>query len=143
MLISEPCVLESNPIGDLIAGVGGRSTRAKEIQTGVYEISHFNLIHSSDYDKWPDNLGNDIHGYGVCDSIEQLLEKCPTLENDPNRQFVISITCIVASDEPKEGGWRWSKWGNYIGDHKITSEYIYDELEISEVYVYHVYEKIS
>ena len=142
MLIDETCVLESNPIGDIIAKASGRPTGVKEIQKGIYEINHFNLIDSDDYNKWPNDLG-DIDEYGVCDSIEQLLEKCPILENDPDRQFIISITEIVAADQPEEGGWRWSKWGEYIGDHKITAEYIHDEIEISEVYVYHIYEKVS
>jgi hypothetical protein len=38
------------------------------------------------------------------------------------------------------GGWRWHKWGPYIGTQEPKCEYIHDEPEIEEVFTYHVYE---
>jgi len=142
MLIDEPRIYYPTEIGNILAETAGKKTGVIKIRKGIYEQGHTNF-HVSGYDAWPNNLENGIYEYGVCDNIEQLLEKCPNLEKDPNRQFVIIICEIVASEQSEEGGWRWSKWGDYIGDHKITAEYLYDEKEISSVYVYHIYEKIS
>lgn len=80
---------------------------------------------------------NYIGSYGVVDSVEQLL-KLHDFENDP-RNLVISLTEIKKSEQPSEGGWRWHKWGQYYGTHKIECEYLYDEKDIEQVYVYHVY----
>ena len=74
--------------------------------------------------------------YGVCDNYQQVLDYYPEL-NDSNRKFVLSL-CKISKKE--DGGWRWHKWGKYIGIQKSQCEYIGDEPEIKEVYVYHIYE---
>lgn len=80
--------------------------------------------------------------YGVCDTPEQLIEKFPILDTDP-RPFVVSFTKIAKAEQPPMGGWRWHKWGPYIGDHTPTTEYLHDEPDIDDVWVYHVYEVTS
>jgi len=48
---------------------------------------------------------------------------------------------VIRKDlEPTDGGWRWHKWGEYIGTQNPQMEYIHDEPEIEKVYVYHIYE---
>lgn len=77
--------------------------------------------------------------YGVCDNYQQVLDYYPEL-NNLNRKFVLSLYKISKKNQPKNGGWRWHKWGKYIGNQNPRQEYIYDEPEIEEVIVYHIYE---
>jgi hypothetical protein len=117
---------------------------------GIYEINHFNFdmvleaslgqpIDVVDFEKAYPEFGDDFNCYGVCDNYQQILDQCSELQN-PNRKFIISVTKVSRSDQPSEGGWRWHKWGPYIGVHESTCEYLYDEPLINEVYVYHIYE---
>ena len=77
------------------------------------------------------------HDYGVCDYPEQVLEKFPKLAEDP-RRFMITCQRVTKSSQ-EDGGWRWHKWGEYIGDKNPKSEYLKDEDDsISEVYIFHV-----
>ena len=139
MLISELDVYIKDPILFMLATHNGREF-CKELRRGVYEIGHFG---SSDflpgYDQYPEGLG--IDPYGVCDNVEQLLEKCPELEAS-DRQFVVAMHRIVKKEQPPKGGWRWHKWGEYIGIQNPMCEYLHDEPIIEEVYVYHIYEKL-
>lgn len=141
MLVSEPNALRVDPIMTMIALAGGRISKPREIKPGLYEIGHFG---SSDflpnYENYPDVS---VGPYGVCDSPEQLLEKCPELEGDMTRLFVVTVTKISKDSESSEDGWRWHKWGDYIGDQNPQCEYLYDEPEIDEVYTFHIYEKES
>jgi hypothetical protein len=79
-----------------------------------------------------------LGAYGVCDSPEQLLSLYD-FEADP-RKLVISLTHLRKADEPPSGGWRWHKWGPYVGKQKPQCEYLYHEPEIAEIFVYHIYE---
>ena len=132
----------SSPMTQIIAQMNGNILGTKKIATGIYEIGHF----SFDYDiedqlknKYPD-FSSDFGSYGVCDNHEQILNTCPEIQNDKNRKFVISITKISKKNQPNEGGWRWHKWGEYIGTQESTREYLFDEPIIEEVFCYHVYE---
>ena len=82
---------------------------------------------------------SDKDNFGICDNYEQIINNYPEL-NVENRKFIVSMTKIRKSDEPMSGGWRWHKWGEYIGIQNPIREYIYDEPVIEEVYVYHIYE---
>ena len=79
--------------------------------------------------------------YGVCDNYEQILERVEKINYylESDKKFCIVITPIEKSRQPAMGGWRWHKWGAYIGDQDSTSEYLYDEPNIEKVYVYHIY----
>jgi hypothetical protein len=77
--------------------------------------------------------------YGICDNYQQVIDFYPEL-NDKNRKFVISLCKISKKNQPKNGGWRWHKWGDYIGIQNPQCEYIYYEPKIEEVYVYHIFE---
>lgn len=87
-------------------------------------------------------LSNDIWNYGVCDNYQQLLDKCPEIVNSNERQFIVTLFQVDRDDQDEEGGWRWHKWGDYIGDETPTCEYLYDEPDIDRVYCYQVYEKV-
>lgn len=81
----------------------------------------------------------EIPEYGVCDSPEQFLEKFgDKLREDQNFEYAVGITCVRKDDQPQSGGWRWHKWGGYIGKHTPQYEYLYDEDGIDEVHTFSV-----
>lgn len=142
MLINEPRVLRSDPILAMIAAVNGNSQADRQLVEGVYQVGHFG---SSDflrgYESYPD-LEN--HGSsGVCDGLENLMEVMGGVLNDPERKFVVTLTPVHRdpSNKGHGGGWRWHKWGEYIGAFDAQCEYLDDEEGIDTVYCYHVYEK--
>jgi len=138
MLINDYRALSNDPLLMMIGG----SRMSGKLADGIYQISHFGCTGypSSDYDQYPE-IGA-IHCYGVCDHYQQILDKCPLLISS-NRKFLITVTKIEKSNEPIEGGWRWHKWGEYIGEQKPQCEYLVDEPLIKEVFVYHIYERVT
>lgn len=78
-----------------------------------------------------------LEAYGVCDNVEQIKELYKL--DDPEEKFTISLTPIYRNHQPEEGGWRWSKWGKYIGEQKSNAEYIFEESNIEMIYVFHIY----
>ena len=81
--------------------------------------------------------------YGVCDSPQQFIDRFKKLLEEDERTFVVSFGHIKKEPEKagKGGGWRWHKWGRYIGDGKPQCEYLDDEEFFADgVYVYHVYQ---
>ena len=77
---------------------------------------------------------------GVCDSPEQLLFKLPKSVTEGPVPYVISMVRLAKNLEPSSGGWRWHKWGEYIGEQNPRCEYLADEPEIEEVWTYHIYQ---
>jgi hypothetical protein len=135
MLVDEPMVLVTDPILAIISKGKGNS----RIETGCYQVGHFG---SSDFlPKYEQYPILSIDPYGVCDSLEQLKAKCPELIESP-RRFVVVLTEIRKDEQPSSYGWRWHKWGEYIGEHEIECEYLADEEGIDRVFCYHIYEKI-
>lgn len=137
MLVSDSRAINNDPILNIISG----GKQSVELQTGVYLIHHFgcsNFLRG--FEDYPE-FGDDRGPYGVCDSLEQLLEKYPELEA-PGRGFLVTLHEVKKSEQSPQGGWRWHKWGEYIGTQNPTREYLYDEPAIESVFVYHIYEKI-
>jgi len=144
MLSRKKCIF-NKPLDEGVSGIlsllGNGNVKAKEIDVGVYEINNFNgdAYIACPYDEYP-NLIN-LSPYGVCDHYKQVIENEPLLSDEIyDREFVVFITPVKKSDQPESGGWRWHKWGPYIGDYEPQAEYLYDEPEIEQVYVYHIYE---
>jgi len=138
MLIDDDTVFEATPIL-MVLGMLNGEPKTKRIRTGVYEIGHFGASNFlREYKHFPEDMA--VGPYGVCDSVEQLLEKCPELEKS-DRKFLITLTRIHRDSQPAEGGWRWHKWGEYIGAQKPSCEYIHDEPEIKQVFCFHIYER--
>jgi hypothetical protein len=87
-----------------------------------------------------------LNCYGVCDSPEQFdakygeaLRGCP---------IDLCVTFVHVEKDPtnkwKGGGWRWHKWGEYIGAGEPTQEYLDDEeLFPDGVYTFHIYEVLG
>lgn len=83
-----------------------------------------------------------FHMYGVCDNATQVLSYYrKNIEFfDKNKTYIIMLTPIFKKNESKNGGWRWCKWGQYIGVQNPKSEYLYDEDDIDMVYVFDIKE---
>lgn len=115
--------------------------RPVRLSQGVYEIKHFNFDHEiglRGYDnKYPELTG--IGCYGVCDDWQQVVQQCAELQPERPGLYVMSVTPIRKSEQSSSGGWRWHKWGAYIGTGEPTTEYLYDEPDFELVYVYSVY----
>jgi hypothetical protein len=70
--------------------------------------------------------------YGVCDSVGQFLaSETYRFYNERPEECVARLVEIRKADQPKRDGWRWHKWGPYIGTHEIQCEYLADEEGIS------------
>lgn len=135
------------------------------IPGGVYETTFnfdtfLNLDHSNVQviDKWGDGNTSDVGDdresvlrwlewrasqksrYGVADNVDQVLDYYAAEITDPNHKYVIGVTEIRREDEPKRDGWRWHKWGPYIGIRTPQHEYIRDEENIDAVWCFHLYE---
>lgn len=83
--------------------------------------------------------------YGVADSVDQIKEYFKEEIEDPNRKFFITMTPVWQDKENKGkgGGWRWHKWGEYIGKLNSQCEYLDDEDfgdDFKYVICFHIYE---
>jgi hypothetical protein len=139
MLVDVPFPKIQDPILAIIAGGDPVPVR---IAQGIYECRHWNF---DDYigvrheHRYPDL--EDFDCYGVCDSIEQFNDAAiGRFVRDSSRRFIVSFVRIAKATQPAEGGWRWHKWGPYIGKHAPGCEYLYDEEGIDEVWTYSVSE---
>ena len=122
---------------------------AKSFGKGVYRCSSFNMDshiwdrsrgHASYEMKYPRVEG--VGDYGVVDTPEQFVEDfLDRLEKDP-RPLVVCFTHIAKEPENKGrgDGWRWHKWGQYVGHGNPQCEYLDDEDGFDDgVWVYHIY----
>lgn len=115
---------------------------AYRLQKGVYETD-LNFDHSLGYyTKYTTDILDKLDAYGVADNIEQLLNHHSEIIDSPEN-FVVSVVPMKKSEQPAWGGWRWHKWGEYIGTQNPTQEYLYDELEIEEVLVYSIHHLVA
>lgn len=87
------------------------------------------------YQIYGDNI---IETHGVADNIEQIKERFKSAIDHPTNKIVISVTEIRREDEPEYGGWRWHKWGEYIGTKQPTCEYLHDEKDIDSVFCFQI-----
>jgi hypothetical protein len=83
--------------------------------------------------------------YGVADSVEQIKEYFKEEIEDLSRKFIITATPVFQdrTNKGKGGGWRWHKWGTYIGKLNPQYEYLDDEDfgdDFKYVICFHLYE---
>lgn len=76
-----------------------------------------------------EETGEFVHCYGVADNLQQIKEYFSKQIHDPENRYWISIHYISQNKERagKGGGWRWHKWGPYIGNLEPKCEYLDDE----------------
>ncbi len=144
----------TDPAMDLILAVIGTGGSEHEIEPGMVAIGHFSPEHSYNVRddwrgehwlwKWDINADEYYSNYGVCDSPEQF-KRTGLYKGiaESERSWCVFFTHVPkdVSNAGNGGGWRWHKWGPYIGEGEPTTEYLDDEpLFPGGVYTYHVYE---
>lgn len=83
--------------------------------------------------------------YGVADSIDQIKEYYKEEIEDTEKKYIITATPVFQDKENKGkwGGWRWHKWGEYIGKLEPKCEYLDDEEfgdDFQYVICFHLYQ---
>lgn len=145
LIASYESVLADSECQKIISDVKDNLTDFK----GVYMCSQ--LEHYIGYlnEKITDN--NEFHFcdkyglrcYGVADNASQVIEHFKAIESERGIDFgdcVICLRPIRKDQQPSDGGWRWHKWGEYIGVKEPQCEYIYDEDDsIKFVWCFHLY----
>jgi hypothetical protein len=137
--------IEPDMICSMIARINGvdldDGNYYEQYETGIYRHDGY-LFNFDSFIK--NNTNNQIIvswvDYGVCDNYEQILAKYAELFNDSNKKYVVGLSTVERKTQPSDGGWRWHKWGEYIGILNPQHEYIYDDTHIDKVYCYHIYE---
>lgn len=132
---------------DLAEITGGRRDPLR-VYRGIYE-AHINFEHEIEnllVDRWPafEDLSTKyddeqwFNSYGVVDHWTQLPLKL--LDKDP-RPLLVYLARHRREDQP-EYGWRWHKWGPYLGVHEGATDYEYlrDALDVVEVFSYCIVE---
>ena len=120
-----------------------------KIADGYYKTTHFNseMIafgqqHSlSDEQLYPE-FENGPATYGVVDSPEQFDADFGQQMRDDARELAVFFTHIRKdpSNRGQGGGWRWRKWGEYLGHGTPQYEYLDDEEGFNNgVWVYHIH----
>jgi len=107
-------------------------------ETGIYQCSfafnfsedEFEELNNLSYkDRYKIFPNYEKITYGVADDIEQIKEYYKEEIEDDSKKYCIALTPVWQEKENKGkgGGWRWHKWGEYIGNLNPQYEYLDDE----------------
>lgn len=81
--------------------------------------------------------------YGVADNLEQIVQ---FYKDDRDKYFkgnhVILVFEVHRDTTSPCRGWRWHKWGEYIGTKKPRCEYLNDEPDIDKVLCFSILQVI-
>ena len=111
--------------------------------TGIYlcELNSHYGINIFTTNQLDDSFCLRSYTYGVCDNATQVIEHYKETiklgKIDDSKKHVILMTPIFRQYE-NEFGWRWKKWGRYIGIQERKHEYLYDEEDIDLVYFFEI-----
>ncbi len=78
------------------------------------------------------------NSYGVCDNVQNFLEVFDEELKSIKEEVFVILTPIFRKCQPEYGGWRWHKWGPYIGNHDQQHEYLYHE-SIDVIWIYQIF----
>lgn len=78
--------------------------------------------------------------YGVADNMEQVIEYYN--ENADGCFHGNHVIFVKEINKNSCCGWRWHKWGEYIGKQNPCCEYLEDEPEIEKVVCFSIYKVI-
>jgi len=137
--------IEPNGIMAMLSQINGEDLSKgdffEQYETGVYRHDgyKFNFDNFID-DNTSDKIIDKWVEYGVCDNYQQILDHNTELFSSPDKKHVIGLCTVRRKDQSEDGGWRWHKWGEYIGTQNPQCEYLYDDTHIEKVYCYHIFE---
>lgn len=137
MTLRNPTIVEfDKPILAILEIIAGDRPKLRKILDGVWQCPHFNFEHCVEekLEIYPDELEQP---HGVADNIDQVLNFLKLHERE--EEYCVAFTELLRENEPESGGWRWHKWGDYIGTREPQCEYLAHEPEIDRVIVWHVY----
>jgi hypothetical protein len=107
------------------------------IDTGIYQSTFAFNFPKEEFEEFKDFSTSanyeifdyDKITYGVADNVEQIKHYYKDEIADPDNKYVIAVTPVWQdkSNAGKGGGWRWHKWGKYIGELDSKCEYLDDE----------------
>lgn len=105
--------------------------------SGIYILDDWNdhvlAGHLTDYE-----AQEMFYIYGVCDNASQILDVYPDIPDD----YVIFMAPIFSDKTEPCSGWRWHKWGPYIGIQEHYHEYLNDEPHVDMIYVFSIRQMI-
>jgi hypothetical protein len=148
MLKDKPDFPKNSPLLNVLA-FGDNPKKPERLEDGAWVTDTFNsnlLIYG---DSRHDSLSleypefEEINCYGVCDTPQQFLEDYGKIIKEDERTFMVTFAKVDKYPENKGngGGWRWHKWGPYVGHGQPTTEYLDDESLFDDgIYVYHIYQ---
>lgn len=61
------------------------------------------------------------------------------LTDNPDAVYLIRFYPVFNHHDGKTGGWRWHKWGPYLGKHTPQCQYLDKEQNIDYVLIWHLY----
>lgn len=86
-----------------------------------------------------EKFGKQRNNYGLCDNVDQILKEYPELLGN-DRCFIVSVFKVCREDQSPDGGFRFHNHGEYIGNHDLCYEYLYDQKDVDYVVTFHIYE---
>jgi len=140
-MLVDPRFPPLDPVMKLIFATVGGGGGFVRVARGIYNGAGFNFHNRLRGEEWEDFWDDEpgpCPSYGVADSIEQwrsLFEA--KVEADPH-EYCVGFTEVRRGEQPRDGGWRWHKWGEYVGVHEPQCEYLHDEPEIESVVTFAV-----
>lgn len=90
-----------------------------------------------------DNLEQALETYLTKDSTHDFFGRGKRLykflTTNPEAVYFIRFCPIFNHHDGTSGGWRWHKWGRYLGKHTPQCEYLDEETNIDYVLLWHLY----
>lgn len=90
-----------------------------------------------------DNLYHALDVYLTKDSTHDFFTRGKRLykylTKYPDAVYLIGFTPIFNHHNGASGGWRWHKWGRYLGKYAPECEYLDEETNIDYVLIWHLY----
>jgi len=122
---------------------GGYQSEPVRVYRGVY-LAHINFDKELDatgllVNHWPE-IDPRVSCFGVVDHWTQL--PLNLLERD-KRKLLVFLGRHTKAEQSERDGWRWHKWGPYLGVFKeqvAENEYLYDTPDVIEVWSYQIVE---
>jgi len=132
-------------IGMILSIIGGPNLIPERIAQGIYLTTHWSVdqLGVKFRERWKEDDVEELPfpDYGVCDTPSQVVSTY-ALNERPEKLILVCVK-IDKKQQSQKGGWRWHKWGPYIGNQNPTCEYIFDEPAIDTVYTFQVYELVE